>query len=138
MVRVFLDTNVLVSAAGTRGLCADVMREVLAAHDLVLSEQVLDEVSRALKRKFGAPPDVVDDFVRLLREDAVLAEPGLLPDVKLDDRSDLPILAAAVAGRADVLVTGDQELLSLRRVDRVPILSPRQFWEKLRPRGGRT
>jgi len=133
-VRVFLDTNVLVSAAGTRGLCADVMREVLAAHDLVLSEQVLDEVSRVLRRKFGAPTDAVADSVRLLREVAALAKPGPLPDVRMRDRDDLPILAAAVAAQASVLVTGDQELLSLRRVGRVPILSPRQFWEKLRPR----
>ncbi|MBN2464766.1 putative toxin-antitoxin system toxin component, PIN family [candidate division WOR-3 bacterium] len=135
-MRVFLDTNVLASAAATRGLCADVMREVLAAHDPVVSQQVLDEVGRVLRRKFGAPADAVADFLRLLSDDAELAEPGPLPDVKLRDRDDLPILAAAVASRVDVLVTGDRELLSLRRVGRVPVLSPRQFWERLRSRKG--
>jgi uncharacterized protein len=134
-VRVFLDTNVLASAAATRGLCADVMREVLAGHDLVISQQVLDEVGEVLRRKFGAPTDAVADFVRLLRDDAELVEPGPLPDVEIEDRDDLPILAAAVASHVDVLVTGDRELLSLRRVGRVPVLSPRQFWERLRFRG---
>lgn len=135
-MRVFLDTNVLVSAAGTRGLCADVMREVLVTHELVVSQQVLDEVGQALRRKFGAPQDAVAGFVRLLQEDAVLAEPGPLPDIEIKDHDDLPILAAAVAAQVDVLVTGDQELLSLRRVGRVPISSPRQFWERLRSRAG--
>ncbi len=136
-MRVFLDTNVLVSAAATRGLCADMMREVLAAHDLVVSPQVLTEVNRTLRRKFGAPPEIVDDFVQLLRDDAELANPGPLPDVKLADRDDLPILAAAVAGRVDVFVTGDRELLTISHIGRVQILTPRQFWERLRSRRGR-
>jgi len=37
-VKVFLDTNILVSATATRGLCADVLREVLASHQLIVSD----------------------------------------------------------------------------------------------------
>ena len=54
-MRVFVDTNVLVAAVATRGLCADVLRAVLASHELVVSQQVLAEVehprgSRSLAR----------------------------------------------------------------------------------------
>ena len=42
-MKVVLDTNVLASAAATRGLCADVLREVLAEHELVICKQVIDE-----------------------------------------------------------------------------------------------
>ena len=51
----FLDTNVLASAAATRGLCADVLREVLTSHELVTSAQVLNEFERVLRTKFGIP-----------------------------------------------------------------------------------
>jgi uncharacterized protein len=136
-VKVFVDTNVLVSAAATRGLCADVLREVLSSHELVVSRQVLDEVGQALRLRFGAGPELIAEFVRVLEQDAVIARPGRLPDVELRDRDDLPILAAAIASQAPVLVTGDQELLRLGTIQGVEVVSPRQFWEKLRPRGRR-
>ena len=133
-MKVFLDTNVLVSAVATRGLCADVLREVLVSHDLVLSQQVLDEVGQVLRTKMGASPDLAAEFVRLLEQDAVIARPARLPRVKLHDKDDLPILGAAIAARAQVLVTGDRELLELGIVEDVEVVSPRQFWERLRSR----
>lgn len=131
-MKVFLDTNVLASAATARGLCADVLCEVFARHDLLLSDQILIELGRALKSKFGMPRELVDDFLWLLQRDTVHVEPGSPPTVQLQDSDDLPILGAAVEGGADVLITGDKELLSLGRVGTLEILSPRQFWERLR------
>ena len=137
-MRVFVDTNVLVSAVATRGLCADVLREILASHDMIISQQVLDEVEEVLRSRFGAGPDAVAEFVQLLRHESIIAKPGPLPDVELQDKDDLPVLAAAVASRAQVMVTGDQELLELGAVENVEIISPRQFWEKLKTARRRT
>lgn len=131
-MRVFLDTNVLVAALATRGLCADVFRTVLTSHDLVVSQQVLDEVRRVLRVKMGVSPGQVADFVRLLEKEAEVAPPARLPEVELNDRDDLPILGAAIAARAEVFVTGDRELVELVMVEGMPVVSPRQFWEGLR------
>jgi putative PIN family toxin of toxin-antitoxin system len=131
-MKVFLDTNVLASAAATRGLCADVLRQVFASHQLLISEQVLNELNRVLRFKFGVGQDLIDDFIWLLQQDTVLAEPAKLPRVELQDKDDLPILAAAIAAGAEVLVTGDKELLDLDHIEDLQILSPRQFWEKLK------
>jgi len=131
-VRVFLDTNVLVAALATRGLCADVFRTVLASHELVVSQQVLDEVRRVLRVKLGVSPGQVADFVRLLEQEAEVAAPARLPEVELNDRDDLPILGAALAARAEVFVTGDREVAELRRVEGMRVVSPRQFWEGLK------
>jgi uncharacterized protein len=130
-VRVFLDTNVLASAAATRGLCADVLREVLTSHALLTSAQVLSELKRVLHIKFGIPQDLIDDFISLLSQDMVLAKPGALPPVEIQDEDDLAILSAAISARADVFVTGDKEILGIRQVEKMAILSPRDFWEKL-------
>jgi putative PIN family toxin of toxin-antitoxin system len=131
-MRVFLDTNVLASAAATRGLCADVLREVFACHELVVCAQVLDELDRILGAKFGIHHDLIDDFISLLQQDTILAAPGRTPDIKLRDKDDLCILAAAGVGKAEVFVTGDKELLSLGHVGSLKILSPRQFWEEVK------
>ena len=131
-MKVLLDTNVLASAAATRGLCADVLREIFASHDLFLSEQVLSELGRVLKLKFGVAQDAIDDFIQLLRQDTVLAKPSQVPRVKLQDKDDLTILAAAITAGAEVLITGDKELLDLGHVKNLKILNPRQFWEELK------
>ena len=131
-MRVFLDTNVLVSAAATRGLCADVLREVLASHELLTSAEVLSELRRVLRTKFGAAQDLIDDFISLIRQDTVLAQAGPHPSVEISDRDDLPVLSAAIAGKAEMFVTGDKELLDLRKVEDLAILSPRQFWDRLK------
>jgi putative PIN family toxin of toxin-antitoxin system len=131
-MRVFLDTNVLASAAATRGLCADVLREVFARNELVICEQVLRELDRVLRSKFGLQEELIDDFICLLRQETILVAPGRKPNVKLRDKDDLGILAAALAGGATILITGDKELLGLTCIENLKILSPRQFWEELK------
>jgi len=138
-MKVFLDTNVLASAAATRGLCADVLREVFASHQLFISEQVLIELRRVLRLKFGVNQELVDEFIELLERDSIPAQPGELPTIDLRDSDDLTILGAAISAGVEVLVTGDQELLDLNRISNLEVLSPRQFWEKLKAqqqRGG--
>ena len=131
-MRVFLDTNILVSAAATRGLCADVLRQVLASHELLTSLEVLSELRRVLRTKFAVDQDLIDDFIWLMRQDTLLARPGQLPSVEIQDQDDLRILSAAISAGADVFVTGDKEILDVGQIGELAILSPRQFWEKLK------
>jgi len=114
------------------------MREVLASHELLTSAQVLSELKRVLRTQFGASQEVVDDFLSLMQQDTVLAHPGQAPKIKIRDQDDLPILSAAIAAGADVFVTGDKELLGIGSIEKLAIISPRQFWDKLKtqPRRG--
>ncbi len=131
-MRIFLDTNVLVSAVATRGLCADVFREVLTSHELIVSDPLLKEVKKALQQKLKVPLSLISEFLNLLTQDTIVAKPCQLPKVAIKDKSDLIILASALNGNAELLVTGDRELLELERVESLEIVSPRAFWEKLR------
>lgn len=127
-MRVFLDTNVLVAAFATRGLCADVFRLTLAAHEMVVSEQVMTELERTLREKIGLPERELRSVLSLVREEATLAREAEAT-VSVRDPSDTPILAAALASGADVLVTGDRDLLELEQPVRIRIVSPRGFWQ---------
>ncbi|NNE36284.1 MAG: putative toxin-antitoxin system toxin component, PIN family [Rhodothermales bacterium] len=129
-MRVFLDTNVLVSAFATRGLCADVLRVVLSEHELVTSDDVLDEFHRTLEKKFAVPTRTVAEILTMLRAFDVEARPSDFTPLGLPDEFDEYIVAAARASSSDVLITGDKELLALAgEVDTVRILSPRGFWD---------
>lgn len=131
-MRVFLDTNVLVSAFATRGLCADVMRQVLAEHELVIGEVVLRELRKALRVKLKLPPATVTAIEELLRENEVIPRPRTPSDLEVRDPDDRWVLASAIAGRADVLVTGDRDLLEVAARSPLRIVDPRGFWNLLR------
>jgi putative PIN family toxin of toxin-antitoxin system len=117
-VKVFLDTNVL--------------REVFASHQLFISDQLLIELRRVLQLKLGVSQELIDEFIELLKRDSILAQPGERPPIELRDGDDLAILGAAISAGADVLITGDQELLELNQVSNLKVVSPRQFWERLK------
>ena len=130
-MRILLDTNVLASAFGTRGLCADVLRVALSDHELVVPEVVLAELRRVLQKQFKVPRLLVQEIESLLREHQVISKPANPGPVRLRDRSDEWVIASALDGRADIIVSGDGDLLALGDTGPVPVLSPRQFWDSI-------
>ena len=129
-MKVFLDTNVLASALATRGLCAELFEAVLQSHELLVSPPVMKELECVLPGKLGLSRQITEDYIALLRNHATLIiheKSG----VSLPDPDDEPIVASALFGKAQVFVTGDKALLQLGKVEGLPIISPRQFWEML-------
>lgn len=129
---VVLDTNVLLAAFATRGLCEAVFEVCLSAHEMVLSEHILKELRRHLRAKFKVPASRADQVIAFLREHTALVKPAKVPASACRNHSDLPVLGTAVAAEADCLVTGDRDLLDLKEFRGVPILSPRAFHDRLR------
>ncbi|HEU4396069.1 MAG TPA: PIN domain-containing protein [Planctomycetota bacterium] len=135
-MRVFLDTNVLAAALGTRGLCRDVLAEVLEHHLLLCCADVETELDRALRRKFGVPAATAREAVDLLRRSSKRVRSRPRWPVPLPDPADAAIVSAAINGKAEVFVTGDGEIQALGAHRGVEVLSPRAFWERVQRRGG--
>jgi uncharacterized protein len=134
-VKVFLDTDVLISAFAARGLCADLMRLLLAEHEVLTGEINLTEFRRVLVERFQAPPAHADLAESLLRDQTIVPKPSEVLSIEVRDPDDGWVLASAVAGGAQLLVTGDQDLLVIADRAPLPILTPRQAWEQLRRDG---
>lgn len=130
-MRVCLDTNVLVAAFATRGLCADVMRVCLAEHELVIGEVHLNELRRVLKKKLRLPDDAIAAVEAIFNAVEIVPKPSAPHKLAIRDTDDRWILATAVDADADVLVTGDEDLLTVAADAPLPILSPREFWNRL-------
>jgi putative PIN family toxin of toxin-antitoxin system len=129
-VKIFLDTNVLASALTTRGLCAELFEVVLQSHELLICDPVLKELERILANKLGQSESITAGFISLLRTEGCLITDDH-PAPTLPDPDDEPIVASALAGGTKVFVTGDKALLKLKTIEELPIISPRELWERL-------
>ncbi len=131
-MKIFLDTNVLVSAYTARGICSDLMRHILAEHELLTGAVNLAELRRVLKEKFKASAEQLANIEAELKAETVVPRPARPSPLAVRDPPDRWVLASAVAGGADLLVTGDDDLLAVAAKAPIPVVDPRGCWERLR------
>ncbi len=130
-LRVVFDSNVWLAALTASGTSKEVIREARRFCEIYISPYILAEVDRVLAGKFGADTEKRRRSRRLL-EAPCRIEPDPKPNPKKDpvcrDPKDLPILRLALAVHADLLVTGDQDLLTMKDLRGISIVTPSQFW----------
>lgn len=130
-MRVFLDTNVLVSAFAARGLCAELVDAVLLGHELVTGRSVLRELDKALREKVKAPLERRDEALASILTGAAQIVETADPAECEASAQDALVLGEAVAGDAELFVTGDAGLLRLKSIGSLRIVSPRELWDTL-------
>jgi putative PIN family toxin of toxin-antitoxin system len=114
-------------------LCADLLEVILADHQLMTGEFVLQELERVLITKLKVPQNKVSKTLVFLRKHHVEAVPEEPSNIKVRDEDDRWVLESALKAEADILVTGDKDLLILSKgITQIKIISPRGFWEILK------
>ena len=135
MIRIVLDTNVVVSAMlNSSGTAADVLRLALNQHvQLCVSEAILEEYEGVLSRpKFRRPARVVAGMMKAIRATAEKVEPTETLTVSADE-ADNRFLECAKAAGADYIVTGNLQHFP-DALGRTRIISPRQLVELVTPK----
>jgi putative PIN family toxin of toxin-antitoxin system len=137
MTRVTVDTNVLISALLFHGLPGEFLGLALdAASDgsirLITSPVLLDELDEKLRFKFHWSPAKADQIRKELEALCdVVSTIGSLTVIE-EDPDDDRVLECAVAGRADCIVSGDRHLLKLSAYEGMPIVTVRQFMDRIK------
>jgi uncharacterized protein len=131
-MNIVLDSNVIIAAFAVRGLCHAVFEYCIFSHRIVISEHIIQEVNDNLERKLSLPVSVINEIEKYLREDCFLSDYELLPMPVCRDPKDDEILALAKQVTADYIVTGDNDLLVLKQFESTLIVTPREFWDKMR------
>jgi putative PIN family toxin of toxin-antitoxin system len=139
MLRVVLDTNQFVSSVLVRqGMPAQVIdawrrREFL----LITSPSIIAEIRATLhypriRRKYPITDEDVERLIALLEQDALVVpgETDVSSAIPADPTDDM-VLACAIEGRADLIVSGDHHLLDLGEYQGIPILTAHAFLEQL-------
>jgi putative PIN family toxin of toxin-antitoxin system len=127
-VRVLLDTNVLIAAFIARGACHELLEYCIHEHELVTSGFILEEVREALVKKFHCSRQEATETVALLNTRMTVVTPELLPSPVCRDPEDDTIIGTALAGSCACIVTGDKDLLVLKRHRGIDIIPPDRFW----------
>lgn len=128
-LRVVFDTNVIVSSLqfpqGTLGGIWHPFHD--GKYGLILSKFIVSETARKLRQKFYWEEVELQHELRAIVRKAEIVEPKTVPRAIPDDPDDDHIVACAVEGRADLIVSGDRHLVSLSQYDGIPIVRPIDF-----------
>jgi hypothetical protein len=137
MIRIVLDTNLLVSAIlSPQGNPPIVLKLCLKGiFSLVISHDILDETRRVfqypklvkLMKKRRVTPQYIDDFIDKLSRVAIITPGKLSIEGIQDDPDDTMVLSCAVEGEADVIISGDHHLTDLKTYKGIKILDPTTF-----------
>lgn len=129
-MKVILDTNVILSAFITQGMSSRVLDICIDNHSLYISDWIVDEVIEKLRNKFKILHDEIQRVKIFLKRAFIQTHPqGDIPKI-CRDGDDNNILYLAEYINADVIITGDNDLLILQKHKQTEIINPRAFVEK--------
>jgi uncharacterized protein len=131
-MKLVLDSNVIIAAFATRGLCSSLFEYCLESHEIVLSEPIIEEVTRNLREKIKLPRSIVISIESYLRNACIMTIPDEIDSSICRDENDLAILGTAKAARAKYIVSGDKDLLILKKYLDIAIMDPRAFWQAVK------
>lgn len=127
-MKAVFDTNVLVAAFVTEGICAKLLGRARRRQlSLVISPFILKEFESVLSRKFSASKEQIRTATKLILEAARVVSPGSKVSGICRDPNGDQILSCAFSAKADYLITGDSDLLELSKFHGIKILNPAAF-----------
>ena len=127
-MKIVLDSNVIIAAFSARGLCSELFENCILNQQIIISEFILSEIKEKLIKKIKLPQEIVYEIIEYLKNTFSLVEPEFINGSICRDKSDLIIIGTAIAGNAQIIITGDKDLLILKQYKEIKIASPRDFW----------
>ena len=127
-MKVILDSNIIIAAFSSRGLCHSVFELCLDRFTILISEHILSEVFRIFIKKIKMPENKAKEIIKYLREYCLVKDFEKLDERICRDSDDDNILALAKSSQPKYIITGDSGLLVLRKYNSIPIINPREFW----------
>ena len=131
-MKIVLDSNVCVAAFVSRGLCSALMELCLDRFEVISSDFILNEIQHTLADKIRINPGIVDEIISYLTVNFEICTYDKLDRRVCRDKDDDEILALASSNGCDFIITGDKDLLVLKKFKHIHIFNPRQFWEYVR------
>jgi uncharacterized protein len=130
-LKIILDSNVVVAAFASHGLCQALFEYCPENHQIIVSQEILVEVERLLIKKIKLPIELVETQISFIRAHSEVCIPLVLDSPVCRDPNDDHLLGLALGHNIPYLVTGDKDLLVIKNFHNTAIVAPREFWFKM-------
>lgn len=127
-MKIVFDTNVWIASFIARGVCTDLVEHSVRNHTILTSDFILSEIQTVLKKKFKYSNAVIHRTIQFIESNSQVVIIEALEHQVCRDPDDDYILATGKNGNADCIISGDQDLIILKKFEQIPILSPKDFW----------
>jgi len=131
-MRLVLDSNIIVAAFSGRGLCNSLFELCQDRFHVVISEFIVGEVQRVLMTKIKMPEKNVNLIIDYLKEFCIVENCKNLVEQVCRDRDDDNIIALAKQSNSKYIITGNKDLLVLKKYGNIKIYTARDFWEEVK------
>jgi len=128
-MKLFFDTNVLISAILTPGHSFEVIKDSIKKHEVYYTDYLLKEIRETLQEKFNLSGRLTDSAINLIKRRFIKGVNAFEVESVCRDADDDPILADCAMNTIEVLITGDKDLLPLKKWKGIHIIAPRDYWK---------
>lgn len=128
-MKIILDTNVIIAAFLSHGLCTLIFEICIDKHDIIISEHIIKELKKNFAKKIKLTEKRIKEIIEYLEEECILCDYKISNNAICRDKDDDEILALAKDNKVKYIVTGDNDLLILKKYENIEIITPRRFWE---------
>lgn len=130
-MKLVLDSNVIIAAFASRGLCHSLLETCLFDHTIFLSDDLINEIINKLGKKLKLPDKIIGEIISFLKNHSEIVSPQPLEKSICRDQDDDHVISLAISTNSDYIIFGDNDLLILKKCKSIQILNPRDFWNLL-------
>ena len=130
-MRIIVDANIIISAGlFPESNVGKALADIAKNHKLVVCKYTLDELKNVFKKKFPDRIEYINNFIKNFKYEYIdfkVSNYKEYPQIR--DVDDIPLLANAIAGKADILITGDKDFDGIK-IDDLVIMKPSEYLKK--------
>ncbi len=128
-MKILFDTNVIISGFISRGYTYDVIKDAIFRHEVYYTDYLLTEINESLSKKFPLSDEAVNYIIRTIRRHFIKGKTAETTEDICRDSKDNQVLADAANNDIDVIITGDKDLLVLKKYKGIKIIIPKDYWK---------
>lgn len=127
-MKIYFDTNVIISAFLTMGSSFDVIADAVEQHRVYYTDFLIEEIERILMDEFRFSKANTKEKLDFIKKYFIEGETAKEFIRICKDESDNHILSDALFNRVDLFISGDSELLKIKQYKNMQIISPGEYW----------
>jgi putative PIN family toxin of toxin-antitoxin system len=128
-MRILVDTNVIISGLIAKGACFEILEDVVYSHTPLITPYILAECREVLLSKFHLSRTTVKSLLHVVERHFKRGTASTKPLNVCRDPDDNQILADALINKAELILSGDKDLLSMEEYEGIRIIGPKDYWK---------